>query len=87
MKTIELYDILTLEDNTEYTVLNILEQQGKKYYLLAPVDEQEEPNMELIKIVEEEKENDTITLNEEIEEEKLKELSKIFLNSLMEALR
>ena len=40
MKKIELYDIITLEDNTEYTVLKILQEENKKYCLLAPVDEE-----------------------------------------------
>ncbi len=86
MKEIELYDIITLKDNTEYAVLKILNYQGKKYYLLAPVDEEEEPNMEEIKIVEEQKENDKTMIKEVEEEDTLKELSKMFLSSLRETL-
>ena len=44
MKKIELYDIITLEDNTEYTILKMLSESNKNYCLLAPVDEDEEPN-------------------------------------------
>lgn len=86
MKQIELYDIITLEDETEYTVIKILENQGKTYLLLAPVDEEEEPNMEEIKIVEEVIENNKIMIQEEEDEERLKELSKLFLSSIRETL-
>lgn len=86
MKPIELYDIITLKDGSEYTILKILENQGKKYFLLAPVDSQEEPNMEEIKIVEAMIENNKIIVKEEEDQEKLQELSKLFLASLKESL-
>ena len=86
MKPIELYDIITLKDKTEYAVLKILENQGKKYLLLAPVDEEEEPDMEAIKIVEEVIENNKTMIQEEEDEERLKELSKLFLSSIRETL-
>ena len=35
MKKIELYDIITLEDNTEYTILKMLSEGNKNYCLLA----------------------------------------------------
>ena len=41
MKEIELYDIITLGDDSEYTILKILKDSGKKYYLIAPVNEEE----------------------------------------------
>ena len=40
MKEIEIYDILTLGDGSEYTVVQMLQYEGKTYYLIAPVDEQ-----------------------------------------------
>ena len=86
MEQIELYDIITLEDEMEYAVLKILENQGKKYLLLAPVDEEEEPDMEAIKIVEEVMENNKTMIQEEEDEERLKELSKLFLSSIRETL-
>ncbi len=86
MKPIELYDIITLKDGSEYTVLKILENQGKTYYLLAPVDEEEEPNMEDIKIVEVLTENNKVIVKEEENQEKLEELSTLFLSSLRESL-
>ena len=86
MKEIELYDIITLENNEEYTVLKILKENNKKYYLLAWVDEDEEPDMENIKIVEEKIKNDKIEI-EEIEDEQLsKRLSKEFLSALRESM-
>ncbi len=86
MKPIELYDIITLKDESEYTVLKILENQGKTYYLLAPVDEEEEPNMEDIKIVEVITENNKVIVKEEENQERLQELSNLFLSSLRESL-
>ena len=86
MKNIELYDIITLENDEEYTVLKILNDGDKKYYLLAWVDEDEEPDMENIKIVEE-KIIDEKTMIEEVDDENLlKKLSKEFLSSLRETL-
>jgi len=84
MKEIELYDIITLEDNTEYTVVKSTLYQGNKYYLIAPIDENEDPNMNLIKIVKELKDNALISIIEETDETKIKELSKIFLDNLTE---
>ena len=67
MKEIELYDIITLRDNSEYAVLQMLYHEEDKYYLLAPVDEDEEPDMENIKIVKEIKIDNRIIITEEIE--------------------
>lgn len=39
---IELYDILTLENNKQYTVIKYLEYNDSEYYLLIEVDENEE---------------------------------------------
>ena len=85
MKKIELYDIITLEDNTEYTILKMLSEGNKNYCLLAPVDEDEEPNMEELKIVELKKENDK-TIVEELDEELNQSLAKKFLNLLREGI-
>ncbi len=84
MKKVELYDIITLEDGTEYTVLKMLNHQDKIYYLLAPVDEEEEPDMENVKIVEC-IENNNEQIIEEVEDETLSaELAKKFLSLLRE---
>ena len=85
MKKIELYDIITLEDNTDYTILKMLSESNKNYCLLAPVDEDEEPNMEELKIVELKKENDK-TIVEELDEELNRSLAKKFLNLLREGI-
>ena len=82
MKEIELYDIITLDNEEEYTVLKILNDNNKKYYLLAPVDEEEEPDMENIDIVEEQKEGSRLVIEEIEDEQLLKRLSQLFLDSL-----
>ena len=85
MKPIELYDIVALDNNEKYTVIKIINDSEKKYYLLAWIDEEENPNLENIKIAEE-----TIDENGEkivaiVEnDEKLKKLAKEFLNTLNE---
>ena len=86
MKEIELHDIITLDNNEEYTVLKVLNNDSKRYYLLAWVDEEEEPDMENIKIVEEIKQNNRIMIEEVEDEQLLKKLSKEFLASLRESL-
>ncbi len=84
MKEIEVYDILTLEDDKEYTVIKKTEDNNKVYYLLAPIDESENPNLEEIKIMEEQKEDNKIFLDEIEDEELLEKISRQFLSSLKE---
>ena len=84
MNKIELYDILTLNNNEEYTVLEITEKNDKRYLLLSPVDEAEEPNFEIVKIVEEVKEFDKIIVKEVVDEALIIELSEKFLKKLEE---
>lgn len=83
MKKIELYDIITLEDDVEYTVLKMLTKNNKDYCLLAPVDQEEEPDMESLKIVELISSNEE-TRVEEPEEEITQKLAKDFLKLLRE---
>lgn len=85
MKKLELYDIITLEDKTEYTVLKIITENTKTYCLLAPIDETEEVDMENIKIVEIEETNKEASLIE-LDNETTARLAKKFLNSLRESL-
>lgn len=85
MKNLELYDIITLEDKTEYTVLKIIKEEQKTYCLLAPLDEDEEPDMENVKIVEIEETNKETSLIE-LDNETTARLAKKFLNSLRESL-
>lgn len=86
MNKIEQYDIITLKNGNEYTVIKILNEQQKKYYLLAPIDEAEEPDMENIKIMEEVINGNKTLVQDIKDEELLKKLSKMFLQSLRESL-
>ena len=86
MKEIELYDIITLDNDEEYTVLQSLIESGKKYYLLSMVDEEEEPDLENIRIVEEIKENGKIIVEEVEDATLLQNLSKRFLELIRENL-
>ena len=86
MNKIEQYDIITLDNNDEYTVIKIVKENDKKYYLLAWIDENEKPDMENIKIVEEIIEDGKLKM-EEIEDEQLaNKLSKKFLSALRETM-
>lgn len=84
MSNLELYDIITIDNNSEYTILKIANLNNKKYYLLAPVDQNEEMDVERVKIVEEIIIDEKIKIQEVIEEKTLKELSKIFLSMVRE---
>ena len=86
MKEIELYDIITLDDNIEYTILKIINQNNNTYYLIAPIDQDEIPDMEKIKIVESKIENNQIIIEDITDNKLLKDLSKTFLKSLGENL-
>ena len=81
MKEIELYDIITLDNKEEYTVIKIIKELEKKYYLLAPVDEDEEPDLENIRIVEEIKKEDKTTIKDVVGEN-AKRLSDLFIEEL-----
>ena len=78
MKEIELYDIITLENNKEYTVLRVLELDEKTYYLLSEIDDNETPNLEELRIVE----IVNNTLQDVANETKLEELKELFISSL-----
>ena len=84
MKEIQLYDIITLDHNEEYAVLNKQVQEGQTYYVLAPVDVTDEPDLENIKIVEQFFKEDKITLKDLEDENKIAEIAKKFLSELTE---
>ena len=86
MEPIELYDIITLEDGEEYTAIKILNEDNNKYLLLAWTNEDENIDLEKIRIVKEIKKNDKILIEEVDDEELLKKLSKTFLESLKDDL-
>ena len=85
MKPIELYDIVNLDNGEEYTVIKLINDSEKKYYLLAWIDKEENPDLENIKIAEEtiDENGEKIVAIEE-NDEKLKKLAKEFLNTLNE---
>ena len=78
MKEIELYDIITLENNKEYTVLRLLELDENTYYLLSEIDDDENPNLEELRIVE----IVNNTLQDITNQTKLEELKELFISSL-----
>ena len=82
MSEIEVYDILTLEDNEEYSVLKKIKENNKTYLLLAPVDKEEVPNFDELKIVEEVIENQEVIVEDVTDDELLKSLSTKFLASI-----
>ncbi len=86
MEPIELYDIITLEDGEEYTAIKILNEDNNKYLLLAWTNEDENIDLEKIRIVKEIKKNDKILIEEVDDEGLLKKLSKTFLESLKDDL-
>lgn len=87
MKELDLYDIITIDNDKEYTILKNTNFNDRKYYLIAPVNKEEEIDAENIKIVEEIKKDGKIMIQEVINEETLKALSKIFLNSIKEDIK
>lgn len=77
---IELYDILTLENNKKYTVLKKLPYNEQEYYFLVEVDDEEE-------ILEEQLIVKKVEIDGEIgvsplEDEEFKEVKEIFINML-----
>ena len=79
MKELELYDILTTSNNKEYTILRMINLEEKEYFLLAEIDEEENPILDELKIVEYKDQN---TLLEITNEDLLKELGELFTSAL-----
>ena len=50
MNKIELYDIITLDDDKDYSVTRIIDLENETYYLLTEVDNEENPNFDNMKI-------------------------------------
>ena len=86
MKEIEIYDIITLDNNEEYIIKKKINEQGKKYLLLAPVDEDENPDVESIKIIEQKNENNILKIVDIKNNDTLKRLSTTFLSELRKGL-
>lgn len=78
---IELYDILTLENNKNYTVVKYLPYNEEEYYFLIEVDEEEE-------ILDEQMIVKKVVIDGEIgvapieDEEEFKEIKEMFINML-----
>ena len=81
MKEIELYDIITLENDEEYTVVKEIKEKDKTYYLLVPVDEEEEPDVENIRIVEKIIKEDKIKIKD-VEKNECNRLADLFIEEL-----
>lgn len=79
MKKIELFDIITLENDEEYTLIKKLKKQEKEYLLIAPVNEEENPDLENAKIVEMIEENNKVIIEDVENTELLEKLSNEFL--------
>ncbi len=78
---IELYDILTLENNKKYTVVKNLPYNDKEYYFLIEVDDEEEilDEQMIVKKVEIDGEIGVAPIEDEKE---FKEIKEIFINML-----
>lgn len=78
---IELYDILTLENNKNYTVVKHLPYNDNEYYFLIEVDEEEEllDEQMIVKKVEIDGEVGVAPIENE---EEFKEIKEIFINML-----
>jgi len=78
---IELYDILTLENDKKYTVLKYLPYNDQEYYFLVEVDDEEE-------ILEEQLIVKKVLIDGEIavapieDEKEFKEVKELFVNML-----
>ena len=79
MKKIELFEIITLEYDEEYTLIKKLKKQEKEYLLIAPVNEEENPDLENAKIVEMIEENNKVIIEDVENTELLEKLSNEFL--------
>lgn len=78
MKSLELFDILTLEDDKDYTIANMATYKNAEYLYLIEVDKNENPietNQKIVRRVMEDGEESVETVTDK---EELTEVSKIF---------
>ena len=78
MKEIEVYDILTLDNDEEYIVIKKTTYSGKEYLLLSPIDKKENLDLENIKIVEKVMEDNELTVEIVEDRELIEGLSRRF---------
>ena len=81
---IELYDILTLENNKEYTVVKILPYNNNEYYFLIEIDKDEELLDEQM-IVKKVEVNGELGVALITDEKEFKEVKEIFINMLYQS--
>ena len=82
MQEIELYDIITLSDDIEYTVLKIKDFEEKRYFLISEIDEDEEPLIDTIKIARYNSNDNTL---EEVKDDNLlQKLGELFISTIEE---
>ena len=84
MKSLELYDILTLEDNLEYIVGNMTTYNDGEYLYLIQVDKDENPIETNQKVVKRVISDGSDALELVTDKEELQEVTKIFFNSFKE---
>lgn len=75
----EIYDVITLEDNKEYVILDIVDYQDNKYLYCVEIDKDENPIDEYIvaKLI------SPTEVEEVIDEELLKNLAKLFEEDML----
>lgn len=73
----ELYDIITLDDNKDYSLVKLEEYKGETYCMLIEVDEEENP-LEDFLILRKVPINDTEFELEELGDSEYKEIAEIF---------
>lgn len=73
----ELYDIITLDDNKDYSLVKLEEYKGETYCMLIEVDEEENP-LEDFLILRKVPINDTEFELEELSDSEYKEIAEIF---------
>lgn len=78
MKEIEVYDILTLDNDEEYIVIKKTTYSGKEYLLLSPIDKKENLDLVNIKIVEKVMEDNELTVEIIEDRELIEGLSRRF---------
>jgi len=78
----ELYDIVTLDDNRDYSLIKMEEYQGETYCMFIEVDAEENP-LEDILILRKIDLNEEEFEFEELSEKELEEVSEIFKDQFL----
>ena len=83
----EIDDLIVLDDNRRYTLLQSTEEAGEKYYLAIGVDEEENPDYKDMVIFKECNDDDGIYVETVTDESLINKLSKIFEKKLVEEVK